>query len=234
MKVDEEKRKRLETAVNFLISQGNIDGKTPIKSISAKMNRHRNNISAALNGDDKYFTRKFIIDFCATYGNLLSPDWILDGVGEMIQREYYHPKTKKLPSNLPTIKEVKGTKPRIPTMAMAGSLPDYIDGVMSYQCDYQPVIHQMPSYDFTMIVKGNSMEPKFEGGDEIACKRVYDVIEWGKTYVLDTSDGAVIKRIYDAGDKIRCVSYNKDEYPDFFVDKDNVRGFYKVVGLIRI
>jgi phage repressor protein C with HTH and peptisase S24 domain len=125
-------------------------------------------------------------------------------------------------------------KPRIPTMAMAGYLSDYVEGVRKSDCDFQPIIHQIPSYDFTMIIKGNSMEPKFEGGDEIACKRVYDIIEWGKTYVLDTTDGAVVKRIYEAGEKIRCVSYNSDEYPDFFIDKENVRGYYKVVGLVRI
>ena len=41
--------------------------------------------------------------------------------------------------------------------------------------------------------------------------------------MLDTRDGAVIKRLYDAGDKSRCVSYNK-EYPDFTVDKSEVFG----------
>jgi hypothetical protein len=126
------------------------------------------------------------------------------------------------------------SKPRIPTMAMAGFLSDYVEGVRKEDCEFLPIIQRFPSYDFTMFVKGNSMEPKYEGGDEIACKRVYDVIEWGKTYVLDTTDGAVMKRIYDAGDKIRCVSYNSQEYPDFFIEKENVRGFYKVVGLIRI
>lgn len=105
---------------------------------------------------------------------------------------------------------------------------------MSYHCDYQPIIQQIPSYDFTMIIKGNSMEPKYEGGDEIACKQVFDYIEWGKTYVLATNDGAIVKRIYDAEDKVRCVSYNSDEYPDFFVEKSSILGYYKVVGLIRI
>lgn len=125
-------------------------------------------------------------------------------------------------------------RPRIPTMAMAGFLSDYVEGVRKEDCEFLPIIQRFPSYDFTMFVKGNSMEPKYEGGDEIACKRVYDVIEWGKTYVLDTTDGAVMKRVYDAGDKIRCVSYNSEEYPEFFIEKENVRGFYKVVGLIRI
>ena len=77
------------------------------------------------------------------------------------------------------------------------------------------------------------MEPKFEGGDEIAIRKVYDYIEWGKPYVLDTRDGAVLKRLYDAGDDYKCVSYNS-EYPDFKVQKKDVLAVYKVVGLIRI
>ncbi len=74
---------------------------------------------------------------------------------------------------------------------------------------------------------------KFQSGDEIAICKVNDVIEWGKTYVLDTRDGAVLKRLYDAGEKYRCVSYNK-EYPDFEVNKIDIFAVYRVVGLIRI
>lgn len=233
MKVEQEKIKRLCDAVKYLISEGLIDGKAPIKSIAIKMGRHRNNVSAALNGGEKYFTKKFIVDFSATYGNKISIDWIWDGVGSMIENNDFKPKMKMLPSDF-IQKDKPKTKPRIPTLAMAGFLSDYVEGVRKTDCELLPIIHQMPSYDFTIIIKGNSMEPKFEGGDEIACKRVYDIIEWGKTYVLDTTDGAVVKRVYDAGDRIRCVSYNSAEYPDFFIDKDNVRGFYKVVGLIRI
>ena len=166
----------------------------------------------------------------------VSKEWIVDGKGDMMTKDDYQPQMKTLPSDLAQTISIgtEKTKLRIPTKALAGYLSDYVDGVRVEDCEPQPVIHQFPPYDFTMIIKGNSMEPKFEGGDEIACKRVYDFIEWGKTYVLDTTDGAVVKRIYDAGDKIRCVSYNKDEYPDFFIEKENVRRFFKIVGLIRV
>ena len=60
-----------------------------------------------------------------------------------------------------------------------------------------------------------------------------DIIEWGNVYVLDTIDGAVVKRLYDEGDKYRCRSFNP-EYKDFLVDKRNVYGVYKVVGQIRM
>lgn len=151
-------------------------------------------------------------------------NWLTKGEGDVLKpiQELTTPKSYR-----------KETKPRLPILAAAGSLSEYISGVKLQDCEQVPIVSRFPSYDFTMYIKGDSMEPKFEGGDEIACKRVYDVIEWGKTYVLDTNDGAVIKRIYDDGDNIRCVSYNK-EYPDFTVRKDCINGIFRVVGLIRI
>lgn len=124
-------------------------------------------------------------------------------------------------------------KPRLPVKAAAGSLSAYTDGVCKYDCEMLPIIRRFPDYDFTMLIRGNSMEPKYEGGDEIALKRV-TILEWGKDYVLDTEDGAIFKKIYEDGDSIRCVSYNTEEYPDFLVPKNMINGYYKFVGLIRV
>ena len=125
------------------------------------------------------------------------------------------------------------TRPRIPNYVTAGSLAGFLDGVSESDCERIPVVKALPPYDFTMIIKGDSMEPKYEGGDEIAIREVNSFIEWGKTYVLATRDGMVIKRLYDAGDSLRCVSFNPD-YPDFDVAKSEVVKIFKVVGLIRI
>ena len=146
----------------------------------------------------------------------ISLEWLISGEGQMLL--------------LPGANE---TKPRVPMTVAAGSIGGFADSIKPYDCEQIPVITAFPSYDYTMIVKGNSMEPKYEGGDEIAIKKVTDYIEWGKVYVLDTRYGAVIKRLYDSQDKYRCVSYNK-EYPDFEINKADVFGVYKVVGLIRI
>lgn len=128
--------------------------------------------------------------------------------------------------------ETENTKPRLPVTAAAGHLSEYVEGVMRHQCEEIPIVRVFPSYDFTMIIRGNSMEPKYEGGDEIALRKA-NIIEWGKEYVLDTEDGAIFKRIYDEGDNIRCVSYNHEEYPDFLVPKSSIYGYYKQVGLLR-
>lgn len=153
----------------------------------------------------------------------ISSEWLLTGDGPMLNED-----NDSTPDT-----DTHETRPRIPNYVTAGSLAGFLDGVRESDCERIPVVKALPPYDFTMIIKGDSMEPKYEGGDEIAIREVNSFIEWGKTYVLATRDGMVIKRLYDAGDSLRCVSFNPD-YPDFDVAKSEVVKIFKVVGLIRI
>lgn len=74
---------RLAEAVKHLISLRMIDGKSPTKSIANIMNRNASNIGSALRGDVRYLSRKFIRDFCASFNNIISEEWIWDGIGSM-------------------------------------------------------------------------------------------------------------------------------------------------------
>ena len=132
-----------------------------------------------------------------------------------------------------TLYVAEATKPHIPTKASAGIVGGISETVLSRECERRPIIKIVPDYDYTMNIVGDSMYPKYENGDLIAIRKVVDIIEWGAVYVIDTADGAIVKRLYDDGDKFRCVSINK-EYHDFTVDKSSVYGIYKVVGQIRI
>ena len=55
-------------------------------------------------------------------------------------------------------------------------------------------------------------------------------IEWGKTFVLDTTNGVVIKNIHPSATKNRivCRSVNQS-YADFEVPTESIRGWYKVL-----
>ena len=160
----------------------------------------------------------------------LNIEWLITGNGEMFKSNHTSSTTSSAQVQISA-----NTKPRIPYTAAAGSITNAVEGVTESQCEQVPIVSSFPNYDFTIIIKGDSMEPKYEGGDEVACKRVdgTSFIQWGKVHVLDTAQGIVIKRIYEDGDKIKCVSYNP-EYPPFSIDKSEIYSISLVVGLLRI
>lgn len=152
----------------------------------------------------------------------LNSDWLLNGVGDMvISKEQFFDKNN--------------TRPRIPYDVAAGTLTETVEGVAEYQCEQVPIIGVFPRYDFTIRIVGRSMEPEYFAGDEVACLRVNEkrFLQWGRVHVLDTTQGVVIKRIYDNGDYIVCKSFNP-EFPDFSIPKEDIRSYNLVVGSIRL
>lgn len=198
------------------------------KEFAMKLGYSREYLSAAMNGKEKNLTDDLFDNICACYPETFNPEYLKNGEGTLldVREELFIDEMERKD-------KLTATRPRLPVTAAAGSLSEYIGGIYAQQCEQMPVVHSFPAYDFTIIVKGDSMEPKFEGGDEIACRRVEKIIEWGKAYIVDTNDGAFLKRIFDDGESIRCVSYNHD-YPDFTVLKTDINGIYRVVGLLRI
>ena len=125
------------------------------------------------------------------------------------------------------------TKPRLPKSISSGCLTDYYNGDKRVLCQEQDIVKQFSDYDFSMILKNRHMTPKYERGDELFFKKV-TIIEWGNDYLLDTYEGPKFKKVYDADDCFRCVSYNKEEFPEFLVPKNMVFGFYRLIGVLRI
>lgn len=180
-----------------------------------------NNISKGI-GADKL--QKILSEF-----SNLNQSWLLTGEGEMLNRE-----SNEIPRDTHPFKKASA-RPRIPYDAAAGTLTDTVNGASMYECEQIPVISVFPKYDFTIRITGRSMEPEYYAGDEVACMRINETrfIQWGRVHVLDTTQGVVIKRIYDGSDCIRCSSYNA-EFPDFSIPKEDIRSFNLVVGTIRL
>lgn len=122
-------------------------------------------------------------------------------------------------------------KPRIELSAIAGLPTEYLDDYS----DMQPIIPQLPKYDFTIKISGDSMIPEYQSGDEVACLKLNkgDFIQWGKAHVVNTSQGAFIKRIYKGENGIICRSDN-EKYPAFEVREEDVYCIALVVGLLRV
>lgn len=125
--------------------------------------------------------------------------------------------------------------PVIPTDAIAGY------GKLSFEDlpveDYYKV-GCFQSVDFLIRVAGDSMSPKYCGGDLVACRMVNDLrfFQWGRIYVIDTrSQGIVIKRVQRSPNEsaVTCVSENP-KYDDFDVEVDDISHIALVVGAITL
>lgn len=183
----------------------------------------------------------------------VSADWLLTGEGEMLKSNGQTESKTRASQRIirPILKDKDKenqvitqrsahdisveTRPRIPFDAAAGSLSIALGSVSESECEQIPLIPTLPRYDFTIFAKGDSMEPQYLSGDELACRLVSDssFIQWGRPHVLDTAQGIVVKRIYENGSSITCKSNNPD-YSDFDIPKKDIYHIALVVGSIRI
>lgn len=138
--------------------------------------------------------------------------------------ESAEPEQPSIPSNM---------VPIIPTSARAGVMGDYSDGVTLSQCEM--ISSPMGGATCAIRIYGDSMEPKFPSGALAFLRKVDPTIyiEWGRTYVLDTPNGAVMKCIEQADepDKVTCVSLN-EKYKSYDVPMTGILGWYRVLGAI--
>ena len=168
-----------------------------------------------------------------------SADWLLSGKGNMLKS----PSSPSTPiderSTEPAHHVPEGNRegiPLLPISAMAGAFTDDIS-VMEYECE-RYVIPAFKGADFLMQVSGDSMQPTYYSGDLVACQRIplNDLFfQRNKTYVLDTLQGPLIKRIRRGSDDnhVLIVSDNP-AYEPFELSKDQFHGVALVRGLVRI
>jgi phage repressor protein C with HTH and peptisase S24 domain len=154
----------------------------------------------------------------------LNIDWLISGEGQMLRTKQEMEKAL-----------VVETRPRIPLNAAAGTISVALSGVTADECEEMPVVSAFSNYNYTLIVKGDSMEPEMHSGDEIACLHVTNshFIQWGRYHALDTSQGIVVKRVYDDGEYILCKSEASDLYKEFRIPKEDIYNIALVVGLLR-
>lgn len=130
--------------------------------------------------------------------------------------------------------------PLIPFNALAGSLTVDNEGVTCEDCPkYFVPDFAAKGAEFLINVSGDSMLPKYNSGDILACRKIQDItfFQWGKCYVIDTCQGVIVKRVFedkDNKDNIICVSENKDKYPPFSLPKTEIRSLSIVVGAIGL
>lgn len=206
-------------------------------------------------------TEDVITKFFATYPDV-SIEWLMTGKGDMLKtkrisvappimdRDYNDTFEDKDTENKSHTQEPDGSKniahrtpigsaegiPLIPIDAMAGALTSE-STILEYECE-RYVVPVFRGADFLIPVKGSSMYPKYSSGDIVACKRVpmRDLFfQWNKVYVIDTNQGALIKRIKPGStpDSVMIVSDN-EKYDPFELPYSAINAVALVIGVIRL
>lgn len=171
---------------------------------------------------------------------MLSPEWLLTGRGEMLKTVVDSSVVAyKASSVLPkSSKNPKGI-PLIPLDAVAGFPATDSEGVYLEDCErYTIPEFEAKGANFLIRVSGDSMMPLYNSGDIIACRKIPNILffQWGGVYVLDTSQGVLVKYVeeYEKDDEcILCVSENK-RFKPFPLPKSDIRSLSTIIGLVRL
>ena len=178
-------------------------------------------VNKLLNGE-KGFGKKTAAKWSNLFG--LSESYLLTGEGEMLKS-----------SKFTATKDNNGI-PLIPTNAIGGALTGISDSYMDYEFE-RYIVPAFRGADFMIRVQGDSMMPKYMSGDIVACKRVTDRIwfQWGKTYVIDSKQGVLIKRI-EPSDSEGNISLHSEnvKYKPFDLPVEELNGVALVCGVIRV
>ena len=172
----------------------------------------------------------------------LSAEWLMTGRGSMLSsdnsdnavRQTLKPVAKRV------MNDDKEGIPLIPLDAVAGFPATGSSYAYMENCDrYIIPEFQDKGADFIIRVSGDSMIPLYYSGDLIACHKIKDIrfFQWGTVYVLETSQGVLVKRVMESiehNDCILCASENGTIHRPFLLPKDDIRSMSTIVGLIRI
>lgn len=204
---------RLRESYNYLRSCGVVH---TISEFAETVGKSQGDISNALAARGRVMTIGLLERVADTYPEYLSKEYLLKGIGD--------------------IKAFgKNRRPHIEAKASAGFMDGLSEG--DYGKDLRPLITEMPDYDFTITAQGNSMFPKIEDGDSLACRIINDKYNppIGKICVIDSKEGAAVKVIKSIGNDRLCLHSLNPKYKDYdvsFLDL-NKKSIALVVGLVR-
>lgn len=202
-----EKLSLIESSYHECVRLGKCKNK---KQYASLIDVHYTSLISALKGDEKYLTDALIAKVANFMETLLPPP----------------PTPAEIEQEMVLV---------IPTGARAGTLADFSISTEAYDCER--MVTPIKGADFAIQVTGDSMSPEYPSGSVILIKKINEkaFIEWGKTYVLDTENGAVIKNIRrtDNPEVIECVSLNP-AYQPFTMETRYINGWYRVLMVLSL
>ena len=195
--------------LTFIFEQARAAGLAKTQGDFAKiLDINRSVLSAAMNGNETYLT-----------------DNLMRKVDKFYEENFDSDGSRM----------TKGTLLVIPTEAMAGTLGEFAESVHTYECER--MVSPIKDADYAIKVCGDSMTPEIPNGSHILIKKIHEeqFVEWGKIFCLDTSNGAVIKKIYptENPEVIECRSVNPD-FPPFRINVKHINGWYRVLMVMAL
>ena len=183
----------------------------------------------------------------------LSPEWLLTGRGPMLKTkensnasptEDANLSSPKDTTKVPNMQKKEASKspmgiPLIPLEAVAGFPAADNEATYLEDCErYTIPEFQEKGANFLIRVSGDSMMPLYNNGDIIACRKIHDILffQWGSIYVLETSQGVIVKYVEEAesnDDCILCLSENQ-RFKPFHLPKSDIRSLSTIIGLVRL
>lgn len=235
-----DKKERLNEAYEYLKVIGRVEKQQDVANDIGSVKAY---VSRALGGHAEALTDSFLRRFANAYCDVINRRWLLTGEGNMLvdediqEVEAQTKRVRRADYLAEPTKESCDSIPLIPISAMAGSLTGDNDGILAYECEHY-IVPIFRGADFLIRVQGDSMLPKYQPGDIVACKRVpLDNIwfQWGKTYVADTCQGALIKRV-ERSDTNGCITFHSENpiYAPFDLPTTEIYALALVVGSIRV
>ena len=201
-----EKQRFIESAFHTLRTRGVVN---TYQDFAKLLGVSRNSLSAAKNGNETYLTDSLVSKIQSALDYHTTPI-----TEEELEREMI------------TV---------LPTDARAGTLAEFAESVEAFNCER--MVSPIRGADFAMQVTGDSMSPEYPSGSIILCKKINEkaFIEWGKVFVLDTANGAVIKSVRktENDNEVECVSLNP-AYQPFRIDTEYINGWYRVLMVLSL
>lgn len=167
----------------------------------------------------------------------LNMDWLLNGRGDMLLDEadtFQVPEGTYYEDDIPE----RFMTYLVPTAAIGGGLIGFEEeGIRKEDCER--IISPIPGAEWAIPVCGDSMEPEYPNGSRVFVKQINprDFIAWGNVFVLDTTNGLIIKVVMqsDKDDCVRCVSLNPSgRYQPFDVPLRTIRAMYRVMACMSV
>ena len=183
-------------------------------------------VNALLSGRQR-FGKKQAETWSEKFG--ISKSWLLTGEGEMLNSAYSAGSVADsgIPARIPLI----------PASAFAGGVEGFASEAISLR-NCESVVSPVAGAEYAIPITGDSMEPDYADGSIAYIRRINEAafIPWGHTVVLDTENGAFIKRIYpddSMEDYVWARSINP-AYPPMHIPKKSIFRIFRVLGTSRI